>query len=232
MTFRPMPVLTVLTLISLGILILLGNWQYDRYTEKMAVGSLEEAASETSLVTATVVRAEGQSAQQVYGVLDGEPVWRRYVPVRLETGEVVLALWDATGGPEPVPIALGDLGPDYRREANLLVREVNRGVFANTDRPEDNLWYTLNLPGMSEQLALNPPATRVAETLLVTVRKADDISRSRRTENPYAFEKVRDPLPPQRHFGYALTWWGMAIGLIGVYLAFHHSRGRLRFRSS
>ncbi|MEO0549904.1 MAG: SURF1 family cytochrome oxidase biogenesis protein [Pseudomonadota bacterium] len=231
MTFRPMPVLTVLTLISLGILILLGNWQYDRYTEKMALWPLDEVIAEASVVTATVLYDAEQSAQQVYGVLDGEPVWRRYVPARLETGEVVFALWDATGGPEPVPLGLASLEPEYRREANILTREVNRGAFANTDRPDENLWYTMNLPGMSERLAFDPPVTRVVETPLVTVRKADDISRSRRTQNPYAFEKVRDPLPPQRHFGYALTWWGMAIGLIGVYLAFHHSSGRLRFRS-
>jgi surfeit locus 1 family protein len=50
--------------------------------------------------------------------------------------------------------------------------------------------------------------------------------------NPYAFAKPLDPLPPERHFGYALTWWGMAIGLLGVYLALHHSKGRLRFRKA
>jgi surfeit locus 1 family protein len=38
-------------------------------------------------------------------------------------------------------------------------------------------------------------------------------------------------LPPQRHFGYAITWWGLAIALIGVYLAFHYQKGRLRFRN-
>ncbi len=31
------------------------------------------------------------------------------------------------------------------------------------------------------------------------------------------------------HLGYAITWYGIACALIGVYLAFHHQAGRLRF---
>ena len=37
MSFRPYPVMTVLTLISLGILIWLGNWQYGRFIQKMEI---------------------------------------------------------------------------------------------------------------------------------------------------------------------------------------------------
>ena len=50
-------------------------------------------------------------------------------------------------------------------------------------------------------------------------------------DNPYARLRLDDELPPQRHFGYAITWWGLAMALIGVYLAFHHQKGRLRFRN-
>ena len=35
--------------------------------------------------------------------------------------------------------------------------------------------------------------------------------------------------PPSRHLGYALTWFGFALTLIGVYIAFHVSRKRLGF---
>ena len=31
------------------------------------------------------------------------------------------------------------------------------------------------------------------------------------------------------HLGYAVTWYGIACALIGVYLAFHHQAGRLTF---
>jgi len=51
-------------------------------------------------------------------------------------------------------------------------------------------------------------------------------------ENPYAEFYQGDTLPPQRHFGYAITWWGLAIALGVIYAVFHHSQGRLRFRKS
>ena len=33
------------------------------------------------------------------------------------------------------------------------------------------------------------------------------------------------------HLGYAITWYGIACALVGVYAAFHHQRGRLSFGS-
>ena len=36
-------------------------------------------------------------------------------------------------------------------------------------------------------------------------------------------------MPPARHVGYALTWFGIALTLVGVYVAFHVRAGRLRF---
>ena len=45
--------------------------------------------------------------------------------------------------------------------------------------------------------------------------------------NPFAQPGGSDVLPPERHLGYALTWWGLAGALVGVYLAFHARQGRL-----
>ncbi|MGA0181704.1 MAG: SURF1 family cytochrome oxidase biogenesis protein [Candidatus Puniceispirillaceae bacterium] len=32
------------------------------------------------------------------------------------------------------------------------------------------------------------------------------------------------------HLSYALTWYGIALALIGVYIAFHYQAGRLQFK--
>ena len=32
---------------------------------------------------------------------------------------------------------------------------------------------------------------------------------------------------PNDHLQYAVTWFGLALALLGVYLVYHHSRGRL-----
>ena len=36
MTFKPLPILTLFSVVALAILITLGNWQYARYHEKRA----------------------------------------------------------------------------------------------------------------------------------------------------------------------------------------------------
>lgn len=227
MTFRPMPILTVLSIISLVILIMLGNWQYSRYSEKKAQGAVANDMFE--IVSVEIDTSNPGNAQQVYGIIDGEAIWRRYVPGRINgEGPVVLVLWDAVAGTEPVAVAIEGLG-EYERRANVFLRPAQTGGLATSSKPERDLWYGFNGPAMLENLGYGETNPRVVESDELTIRLGEDMSRSRLTENPYAMLKGRDPLPPERHFGYALTWWGMAIGLIGVYLAFHRSQGRLKF---
>ncbi len=229
MKFRPMPLLSVLTLLSLGILIYLGNWQYGRYSEKLDSDPIEETLFK--LVQVAPATDNSGMAQQVYGIIDGEAVWRRYVPGRINNqGDVVLMLWDATSGTEPVPMPVSE-ATDAELTANVFVRKASKQGFGGTNQPEQNIWYQFDGAAMLTNLGYDPQsAPQVVEPDTVTIRLASDLTRSRQTENPYATPVVRDPLPPERHFGYALTWWGLALALIGVYLAFHHSRGRLRFK--
>ena len=107
MSFRPLPLMSVLTIVSLAILIWLGNWQYGRYSEK--VGKAPEEAAQFGPVLVDVDTANPGNTQQVYGIVDGEAVWRRYLPGRIDgQGELVLVLWDATSGTRPVPMAISD----------------------------------------------------------------------------------------------------------------------------
>jgi len=231
MTFRPMPILTVLTGISLGILVLLGNWQYGRYAEKMARPPLAEQTNESVLISVAIDVESKANAQQVYGFADSEPIWRRYAPGTLDpSGDTVLVMVEATGGASPVPIAIRDLPETITFDGFVSDRAASGSAFAGRDDPENDIWYSLDPSALANRLDLSE-TPRVVEPVVMPVRNADQLSQVRQTLNPYAFAKPIDPLPPERHFGYALTWWGMAIGLIGVYLAFHHSSGRLRFRS-
>ena len=47
---------------------------------------------------------------------------------------------------------------------------------------------------------------------------------------PFALAPGADVLPPARHLGYAITWYGLALVLIVIYFAYHVSVGRLSFR--
>lgn len=229
MMFRPMPVLTLLTMASLVILIMLGNWQYARYSEKMDNPTVQEEAEASTLLRIKIDQTHAGNAQQVYGFADSEPIWRRYVPGRIEgSDELVLAMVEATGGAQPVPVEISALPETVTFEGLVSERQVSSAAFAGRDDPDAGIWYTLDPAALADRLNL-PNTPRLAEPVLMTVRNADDLTQVRQTLNPYAFAKPVDPLPPERHFGYALTWWGMALGLIGVYVALHHSRGRLRF---
>ena len=229
MTFRPMPVLTVLSLVSLVILVLLGNWQYERYSEKIDAPPSEEQVEESILVRVLIDTSNPGYAQQVYGFADSEPIWRRYVPGTLEaTGETVIAMVDATGGPEPVSVRIADLPETATFEGVVSEKAPSKSAIASTDDPDANVWYSLNPTKLANKLGLSE-TPRIVEPIRMTVRNAADTTRARQTLNPSAFAKPLDPLPPERHFGYALTWWGMALGLIGVYVALHRARGRLKF---
>ena len=228
MTFRPMPVLTLFTLAGLVILVMLGNWQYGRYTQKLGQEPAEAAAFEP--VTVVVDTANPGMAQQVYGIIDGEAVWRRYVPGHIDgEGEIVLALWDAVSGTEPEPLPISET-EDFERRANVFERPSSSSGFARENRPDQNLWYHFDAAGMLGNLGYEASTGLVVEPDIITIRLGDDLTRARQTQNAYATPELRDPLPPERHFGYALTWWGLALALAGVYAAFHHSKGRLRFR--
>ena len=229
MTFRPMPILTVLSLVSLVILVLLGNWQYERYSEKIDAPAIEEQVEESVLVRVLIDTSHPGYAQQVYGFANSEPIWRRYVPGTLEaTGETVITMVEATGGAEPVPVRIADLPETATLEGVVSAKTPSNSAFASTDDPDANIWYSLNPTKLADKFGLsNTP--RIVEPTRMMVRNAADLTRARQTLNPYAFAKPIDPLPPERHFGYALTWWGMALGLIGVYVALHRARGRLKF---
>jgi surfeit locus 1 family protein len=105
MTFRPLPLLTVLSLVSLGILIWLGNWQYGRYLGKQNMDPAELPPVQS--ITADVIDLPGKSVQNIYGIADGEPIWRRYVLVtRVSDGATLLMAADATGGANPVDMTV------------------------------------------------------------------------------------------------------------------------------
>lgn len=232
MVFRPLPIMTAGVLAALAILLWLGQWQWDRYSEKMAQRDAPPLPFERLSVSVESATDAPAYAQQVYGLIDGEGVWRRYVPGRIDgVGDPVLVLWDATGGPEPVALPVTGLGT-IERDSRVFERIVKRGPFSAPDRPDEGIWYIFDGPALLRAFGYVQDTVRVVEPLQLDVTLASDPSRVRVTDNPYAAPKPIDPLPPQRHFGYALTWWGLAGALIGVYLAFHAARGRLRFRAS
>lgn len=227
MRFRPLPWLTVFTLIGLSILLWLGHWQYGRFQDKLTGDVAPGIPAEP--VSIALETGPDRPVQSVYGIADGEAIWRHYLPGRtVQTGERVMAMIAVSGGPRR---RLPDTLPgqiDYEA-ARIFERSTSRPSPRN--RPEENTWYVFDGAGMLARWGIETDAVPVAEPVEMRVTSAADPGRTRVTQNPYAAPEPIDPLPPQRHFGYALTWWGLALALLGVYFAYHRSRGRLSFGS-
>lgn len=232
MRFRPYPVMTVFAAASVIVLVTLGNWQWDRYQAKQGQSDLPTAP--TAIVTLTALDIPGAEAQSIYAVIEGEPVWRRYVPATIDDGDggVVLTPWDGVAGPMPVSLPLAGLG-SVTRESRVFARPAaKRGAFSPEDQPDKNIWYHFDGPAILAGLGLDGAGdVIVVEPATLMIRPGDDLARAQATENPFATPVRPDPLPPARHLGYALTWWGLALGLIVFYLGFHVSNGRLSSRS-
>ncbi len=225
MTFRPYPILTVLSLISLGILIWLGDWQYGRFNEKMA---LDDSEPEWMQLDGRVVPG---SEAMVYAYADGNSSWRRVVAV--DDGDYVFfttieLLYQVE---PPMPCQGPQCGAGLRFAAEGLYKAPGTGnAFSGTDDPAKGVYYAFR-PEALAGLLPDDEAARISGNIFEpqTLRLTEN-GQSRAGRNPFARLRMDDSLPPQRHFGYAITWWGLAIALLAVYLAFHHQKGRLRFR--
>ena len=225
MSFRPYPVMTVLTLISLGILVWLGNWQYGRFVQKMEI---DRQTPDWTVLDGEIV--PGSEVLSYYYV-EGQSGWMRVVAV--DTGDaIVYTPIEIVQQIDPPGVCEGEHCASGRLSARGIYKPAfKRNAFTAKDDPEGRVFYVLD-PATYASLLPAELASRVAADVFEpeVIRFVSE-SGPYLIDNPYARLRLDDELPPQRHFGYAITWWGLAIALIGVYLAFHHQKGRLRFRN-
>ena len=223
---------SLLTLVALAVLIGLGNWQWQRKLWKDGIiARLNDAAHagavdlNTAVPTtdqryqAVSVTGRFQHDQEVYvfwtrsnraGYLVLTPLKREgqravlvnrgFVPARLKSPEA-----RPKGQPHGVVTVRG-----------LLTRQTDRaGMFTPPPDSANRTWY-----------AIRP--TEIATTLGLDVAHGYTVEADARP-NPGGWPRGRS-IPdriaeiPNRHLEYALTWWGLALTLIGVYIAFAVSR--------
>lgn len=218
--FRPLPVMTLFALIALAILVSLGRWQFDRYNEKRRLA--EQPVAQMTLAAYEPIL---DGMQLVYGVRDGEPGWRVFAPVR--DGDTVVFV-DSDFSP-------GTSAPNWRELRYPAALRLGQPISGAALRPGatpafspppellKRVWFHIDLPAMGRAAGIE----NVADYYLATSYVGVD---GRTEPNPFAVAAGVDPLPPARHLGYALTWWGFAVVLMGVYFAYHVSAGRLGFR--
>jgi surfeit locus 1 family protein len=212
-----MLVLTLATIASFALLIWLGFWQWDRYLGKRA---RQDAPPPPTASLESFERIDAPPSF-VFGSWNGRPGWRVFLPVSTYGALVFVdaGFIPDAGAPDldSVTVTL----PDSPPLSGLLLSPSRVGRFAAPSAPDKRLFYAEDLAGMAASAGLKTPATYF-------------IGMDYRTEDggvaPYPFAPGADPTPPERHLGYAITWWGLAAGLIAVYLALHARLGRFSWR--
>jgi surfeit locus 1 family protein len=229
---------TLLGLIALSVLVGLGSWQLQRKAWKDSlIARIAERATASPIDFATLkrrmtlggdveylrVRLAGQFRHEmehyVYVPGQGGQGYNVYTPLVLDGGDVVVVNRGL------VPDRLKD---PARRLAGQVVGRVTvvglvrkpgmAGVFTPQSDAKGRAFYFADMAGMAEGVVrsgLKPPVEVFVDA-------------GAEPGNPGGWPRggaTRLDLP-NKHFGYAITWFGLAATLIGVYWVFAVGRWR------
>jgi surfeit locus 1 family protein len=234
MSFDPRPapaarfslVLLVTVGVCIAILIGLGTWQMQRRTWKLALLSRIEALKAAPAeplevvlrrlpdqVDIEYVRAVTSCANletlptiRLYSVRDGMSGYRLiaacplggepYDSILVDRGFIPREVVNTPTTPSPLP------GP-----ITGVLRKGDPGSFFTPQNKPGQDWYRRDIPAMAATLKADKPAP----IFLMLESPA-----------PHGPGPQPAPLPaeiPNRHLEYALTWYGLALALLGVYIA-------------
>ncbi|HKD46452.1 MAG TPA: SURF1 family protein [Rhizomicrobium sp.] len=235
--FRPYPGFTIATLIAAAMLIALGVWQVQRLHWKLRlIESISQHMhskpvdmTETGMLPEEIytqyshvrIRGHFDNAKEVYLFtigLEGEPVYHVLTPFHSDGGNIFLI--------DRGMVDIEHLDPSTRRagqiEGETQITGFWRwpdalGYFTPHPDPAHRIWYGRDLSAIEkfDKLKLHQPGLVEADA----------------TPIPGGWPKGGQTVVdlPNNHLSYAITWFGLAAGLIGVYLAYHMSKGRLRW---
>jgi surfeit locus 1 family protein len=218
---RPGVATALTVLVCLAILVGLGVWQLQRLQWKEGLlarlaalqsaparplGEILNSGEDLNFVRVSfdcpglLSRPRGK----VYGVQDGQIAYRQMAACPLADGGSVLVdvgYDDCAAGQPPAPFSGPLIGILRKPDARTFVTP--------PDRPEARLWYWRDLPSIAKALGAGQPLP-----VFVALEHGPQPASGCRL--------ARAPIPvniPNRHLEYALTWFGLAAALIGVYAA-------------
>ena len=232
--FRPYPGFTVTVVILTAILIGLGVWQLQRLQWKL--GLIKEVsghmtAAPLSLDAALQTNADAMQYRRVTLVghfdnakeayvfttgADGTPVYHVLTPFLTDDGRVLLVDRGYVPKEKLDPATRMPRKGDTRLVGVWRVPDAP-GAFTPAPDTAHRIWYARDLHGIAAADHI-----RLAAPVLIEADAAP---------NPGGWPKGGQTVVSFRneHLSYAITWFGLAAGLVGVYLAYHVSKDRLRW---
>ena len=232
MKFRPLFWPTFFALPALAVLITLGSWQLQRLHWKTELIDQFKARSQAEAVYPHKDILEFQHVMLEGRFLHDKTIYMTGKTYEGNAGFHVISAFKTNQG-DMFLVNRGWVSEAYRepedRAFSVKDEEValsgivrlpqRQGSFVPDNEPARGFWFTLRPDEVASFLEL--PLAEQAYFIDV-VRQPDE-----ELTLPIAAEvkiEVRNA-----HLNYALTWYGIALSLIGVYFAYHHSLGRLTF---
>ncbi|HEU4381355.1 MAG TPA: SURF1 family protein [Hyphomicrobiaceae bacterium] len=229
---------TAAALLALAVLLALGSWQMQRKAWKEdliariltrttaqpvdlpAASGLANQGDREYLHVAVAGRLRHEHERYLYAPTPAGLGWHVFTPMQTTSGQLVWINrgWVPDARKDPAGRQLGQLPGTVRITG--LIREVPApGLFTPANDAARNLWYWPDIAAMTaDAYRAAPGATRTALPFWID---ADALPGS-----PGGLPKggVTRLELPNRHLEYALTWYGIAVTLIGVYFAFAANR--------
>ncbi|MGE0765001.1 MAG: SURF1 family protein [Hyphomicrobiaceae bacterium] len=224
---------SVFSVIALVALLGLGTWQIQRLHWKNNLIAHIEArthAPAIPLAEALAATKRGEDLEYTRVAVNGRwipglerylwapsssgPGWHVYAPLRTDSGAIVIvnrgfvpeARRDPATRPEPAGVV---------SLVGLLRMPEPKHYFTPDNDVTRNNWYWRDIAGMARSMFSNPSA---AITLFAIDAEAGS------APPPAPQGGVTRLTLPNSHLQYAVTWYGIAATLVGVYVAFVRSR--------
>ena len=227
--FQPQLWTMVCALPTLLVLIALGLWQLERLAWKLDVIGQREAAliapardlganPERLDLDFARVRIVGRFLHQHEIHLVAPPRRGRLgyhiLTPMIRDRATALVLVDRGWVPRDRKQAASRLegSPDGPVVISGIARQPGRpGWFTPDNEPDRNIWYWRDIQAIEAQRGID---------LLPIIVEADGAP----NRGGYPIGGQTRIVLPNNHLGYAITWFGLAVGLVAVYIAFHWRR--------
>jgi len=233
-TLRPYPGLTIACALVFAILCGLGTWQLQRLQWKLAlIATVNGHMAAAPLPLERIVAMKPEDAQYRRVILNGQFDHGREAYV-FTTGEGGAAVYHVLTpfGTDDGKVLMVDRGevpkekldPATRAEGNPPGHVQVTGVWRAPDAPgfftpapdiAHRIWYARDLASIAaaDRLSLSAPVVIEADA----------------RPNPGGWPKGGQTVVSFRnqHLSYAVTWFGLAIVLLGVWFSYHISKGRI-----
>ena len=225
----PSAVAAVAALTGIAILIGLGVWQVQRLHWKEGLLARIHALQAAPAQPLGPVLARASAGADVdytrveanCPAIETTPYVRQWSVPDERSGYRIITACALSGGPyASILVDRGFITADDAARLDLrqgrtlsqpIIGVLRKGDAANlftpANQPAQNLWYARDIPAMARALG----ALRPAPTFLMLERPA-----------PKGLAPAPAAVPvdiPNNHLSYAMTWFGLAAGLAGVYLA-------------